>query len=97
MKTEGDFQSNFRKRLEKEFPGALVLRNDPYWLQGIPDLMVVYKNKWAALECKRSEKEKHQQNQDYYVEEMNKMSYSSFVYPENEEDVLNELHETFGV
>lgn len=95
MSTEGDFQSDLRKKIEKMFPGAIVLRNDPYWIQGIPDLLIVYRDKWAALECKRGENEKHQKNQDYYVETMNRMSYSSFVYPENEELVLNELQRTF--
>lgn len=97
MSTEGDFQSGLRKRIEREFPGSMVLRNDPQWIQGIPDLMIIFEDKWAALECKRNEKEKHQRNQDHYVELMNRMSYSSFVYPENEEDVLNELHEAFGI
>lgn len=95
MSTEGDFQSRLRKEIEKRFPGAIVLRNDPSWIQGIPDLLIVYRDKWAALECKRGENEKHQKNQDYYVETMNQMSYSSFVYPENEELVLNELQRTF--
>lgn len=95
MSTEGDFQSHLRKEIENRFPGAIVLRNDPSWIQGIPDLLIVYRDKWAALECKRGENEKHQKNQDYYVETMNKMSYSSFVYPENEELVLNELQRTF--
>ena len=95
MSKEGDFQSGLRKKIEKRFPGSMVLRNDSSWIQGIPDLLVVYKGKWAALECKRSEKEKHQPNQDYYVGLMNEMSYASFIFPENEEDVLNELQRSF--
>lgn len=96
MSREGDFQSHLREEIEKRFPGSIVLRNDPSWLQGIPDLLIVYRDKWAALECKREEKGKHRPNQDYYVNLMNDMSYSSFVYPENEELVLDELQQAFG-
>ena len=96
MTKEGDFQSGLRKKIENRFPGSMVLRNDSSWIQGIPDLLILHKGKWAALECKRSEKEKHQPNQDYYVDLMNDMSYASFIFPENEEDVLNELQQAFG-
>lgn len=96
-KREGKFQTELRKELEMRFPGCIVLKNDPTYLQGIPDLTIFYKDKWATLECKRGEHEKHQPNQDAYVEMMNKMSYSAFIYPENKERVLNELSSTFGV
>ena len=73
------------------------MKNDPTYIQGIPDLIVLYKNKWAMLECKRSKKERHRPNQDYYIEKMGKMSYASFIYPENKEEVLNELQRAFGI
>lgn len=85
------------KELESKFPGCVVMKNDPTYIQGIPDLIVLYKNKWAMLECKRSKKERHRPNQDYYIEKMGKMSYASFIYPENKEEVLNELQRAFGI
>lgn len=94
MTKEGDFQSNLRKKIERMIPGSIVLRNDASWIQGIPDLLILHEGKWAALECKRGENEKHQPNQDYYVDTMNQMSYASFIYPENEERVLNELQQS---
>lgn len=90
-KKESDFQGNLIKKLKKRFPGCMVLKNDPTYIQGIPDLLVLNNDKWAALECKRSAKEKPRPNQPYYVEKMNGMSYASFIYPENEEEVLNEI------
>ena len=95
MKKENEFQANLIKKLKKMFVGAIVTKLDANHIQGIPDLLILYKNKWATLECKRSNNESHRPNQDYYVEKMNDMSFSRFIYPENEEEVLNELQQTF--
>ena len=93
-KKESEFQGNLIKKLKERFPGCMVLKNDPTYIQGIPDLLILHNDKWAALECKKSEKEKTRPNQPYYVEKMNGMSYASFIYPENEEEVLNEIQST---
>lgn len=95
-KREGVFQSELIGDIKELLPGAMVLKNDPNYIQGIPDLIVLHGDKWAALECKRSEDAKHQPNQDYYVEHMGEMSYAAFVYPENKEEVLNALQRSFG-
>lgn len=92
---ESKFQSDLIKDLKERFPGCIVLKNDPNYIQGIPDLLVLYKQKWASLECKKSADEKPRPNQPYYVERMNEMSFSSFIYPENKEEVLNELQSAF--
>ena len=94
MKNENKFQHDFIDKIKTRLPGAIVLKNDPNYIQGIPDLTIFYKNHWATIECKKSAKAAHQPNQDYYVDEMNKMSYSSFVYPENEEEILDELQQS---
>lgn len=96
MRKESEFQRNLKKRLESEFPGCIVLKNDADYIQGIPDLLILHKDRWAMLECKRSSKASHQPNQDYYVEKLDGMSYASFVYPENIEEVFHDLRETFG-
>lgn len=95
MAIESEFQKRLIKELKERFPECMVLKNDPNYIQGIPDLMVLGKDKWAALEVKKSEKAHHQPNQDYYVEKMNELSFSAFVYPENKEDVLDELERAF--
>lgn len=68
-----------------------MLKNDPNYIQGMPDLTVLYKSSWATLEGKRSGTAPQRPNQDYYVTLMNEMSYSAFIYPENKEEVLDEL------
>ena len=92
---ESRFQANLIKELKKLFPGCIVMKSDSGYLQGIPDLLILYKNKWATLECKQSAGAKKQPNQEYYVGKMNEMSFSRFICPENEEEVLNELQQSF--
>ena len=91
MKKESDFQTDLVDDIEAMFPGSIVIKNDPSYIQGFPDLTILYKNKWAALEAKRSKTSKHRPNQDYYVELLNQMSFAAFIYPENREEVLLEL------
>lgn len=92
-KLESGFQDKLRKELEKLFPGCMIFKMEQ--LQGIPDLLVLYKNKWASLENKKSANAPKQPNQDYYVNLMDGMSFSRFIYPENKDDVLDELQEFF--
>lgn len=94
---ESEFQSELIKELKREFPGCMVLKNDPNYIQGIPDLIILYKDKWAVLECKKEENSPHQPNQDYYISLMNGMSFAKFIYPENKEEILDELQRSFRV
>ena len=91
---ESGFQDRLINKLKDLFPGCMVFKMDQ--IQGIPDLLVLYRDKWASLECKRSAKAKRQPNQEYYVGKMNEMSFSRFVSPENKEEVLNELQQVFA-
>lgn len=93
---ESKFQSKLIRRIKDEFPGCIVLKNDPTYLQGIPDLTIFYENTWVALEVKKSAKASHQPNQDYYVDKMNQMSYAAFIFPENEDEVMAELQNHFN-
>ena len=90
---ESGFQDKLRDELKNLFPGCMVFKMDQ--IQGIPDLLVLYKNMWASLECKKHASAKRQPNQEYYVGLMNEMSFSRFISPENKEEVLNELCEAF--
>lgn len=90
---ESKFQSDLIKDLKDRFPGCEVLKNDPNYIQGFPDLLILHESKWAALEVKRSDSSDQQPNQDYYVGKLNGMSYASFVSPENKEEVFSELQQ----
>ena len=92
-KLESGFQDKLKEELKKLFPGCMIFKMDQ--IQGIPDLLILYKDKWASLENKKSLKAKHQPNQDYYVDLMNKMSFSRFICPENKDEVLEELKKIF--
>ena len=92
---ESKFQANLKKELQALFPGCSVTKLDSSYIQGIPDLLVLYKDKWAVLECKQSANAKRQPNQPYYVDKLNEMSFSRFIYPENKEEVLHELRQSF--
>lgn len=92
-KKENKFQAELIEDIESLLPGCLVLKNDPNYIQGMPDLTVLYKDRWAVLECKRSKSSSHQPNQDYYVDQLNGMSFASFIYPENRKDVLDALQQ----
>lgn len=92
---ESKFQANLIKKLKNLFPNCIVMKNDPTYIQGIPDLIVIYGDKWASLECKKSANARHQPNQDYYVAKLDEMSFCRFIFPENEEEVLKELKHRF--
>lgn len=90
-KLEAKYQAELIEKLKIRFPGIFILKNDPTYCQGIPDLLLLRGKKWAFLECKRSVLAPHRPNQDYYIEMLNLMSFASFIYPENEEEVIHGL------
>lgn len=94
---ESEYQGLLISRIKARLPGCLVVKNDCNYIQGIPDLTVYYKDKWAFLEVKASEKSKERPNQRYYVETWGPQSFAMFIYPENEEDVLAKLEHFMGV
>ena len=95
-KLESKFQKELMDTIKDRYPGCVVLKNDSSYIQGFPDWTILYKDKWAVLEAKREKNAKKQPNQEYYVDKLDGMSFSRFVYPENADQVLEELHEIFG-
>lgn len=93
-KKETEFQSKLIKEIEERFPGSRAFKVESY-IQGWPDLFVIKDKHWAALECKRDKDAPKQPNQDYYVGMLNEMSFSRVIYPENKEEVLDELQRSF--
>jgi hypothetical protein len=92
---ERDYQAQLIHRLREMFDGCFILKNDTSYLQGVPDLLILYRNKWAMLEVKQSARHRFQPNQAYYINMLDRMSFASFIYPEIEEDVLRDLQHTF--
>ena len=100
MKNENKFQADTVKEIRERLPGSIVTKMDANYIQGIPDILVLYKDRWATLEFKRSEEDykkslSRNPNQPYYVEKMNGMSYSAFIFPENKEEILDEMERSF--
>lgn len=94
-KLESKFKTDLKKEIKERYPGCIVTKMDPNDIQGIPDMLILYKNKWATLEGKKNKKSSRQPNQEYYVDKMNSMSYSNFIHPENKEDILKDLDNIF--
>lgn len=94
-KLESEFQKVLIDELEALYPGVIILKNDAQLRQGIPDLIVLYKNKWVMLEVKASRTSAHQPNQDWYIDVCDDMSFAAFIYPENKDRVFDEIQQTF--
>lgn len=90
---ERDFQAILIKEIKDKLPGCMVLKNDPNYIQGIPDLTILYRGRWAFLEIKKALKSSKRPNQSYYIDRANEYAYGAIVSPENKEDVLNELQQ----
>lgn len=93
---ERDYQALLIKKIKRLLPGCVILKNDPAYLQGVPDLTILYRDRWAMLEVKTSKSARIRPNQSYYMEELDRMSYAAFIYPSNEEFVLDELQQALG-
>ena len=95
-KLESKFQKELMDKIRNKYPGCVILKNDSSYIQGFPDWTILYKDKWAVLETKRSKNAARQPNQEYYVNKLNDMSFSRFVFPENSDDVLEEISKYFN-
>jgi hypothetical protein len=93
MPSERVYQAALIKRLNALFPGCLILKNDPEYIQGIPDLAIFFNDRWAMLEVKANANSPHRPNQDYYVQMLNEMSFAAFICPSNEQDVICALQQ----
>jgi hypothetical protein len=94
-KRESVFQKELMDEIRTQYPGCIILKNDSSYIQGFPDWTILFEDKWVVLEVKRDKNAKKQPNQDYYVDRLNNMSFASFVYPENKEEVLDAIQQTF--
>ncbi len=92
---EAQYQTKLIKKLKERFPDCVVIKNDSAYQQGIPDLIVLYRDFWAFLEVKQSRSSTLQPNQRYFVDKLDDMSFAAIIYPENEKEVMVALQEAF--
>lgn len=86
---ESNFQKKFIERiLDRYGTEAIVLKNDSGYCQGIPDFILLYREKWALLEFKKSVNAGHRPGQDYYIGWANKHAFGAFIYPENANEMF---------
>lgn len=90
-----NFQSEVIDALRNMLPDCIILKNDANYLQGVPDILVLWGHQWAALECKKNRSDTPEPNQPYYVAKMNQMSFAAFIFPDNVDEVLDDLQLTF--
>ena len=95
--TETQYQLKLIKQIRDLLPGCVILKNDPRYMQGVPDILILYCDKWAMLEVKLSDTAGVQPNQEYYVGLLDGMSFASFINPQTEREVLHDLQQSFGV
>lgn len=89
---ESTFQAKLIKKLRVMFPDSDILKNDANYRQGYPDLTVRVGGACFMLECKATAKSPKQPNQQYYVDRINNTGgFARFIYPENEEEILDEI------
>lgn len=93
---EAGYRRKLVKKLTQLFPGCFIIENDPSKMQGIPDLLILFKGLWAMLELKISASAPLRPNQEYHIKHFNNMSFAALIYPENEEQVLSDLQSAFG-
>lgn len=93
---ENKYQSELINKISTLFPQSMILKNDPNYIQGVPDLLVLCDERWAMLEVKASAKASRRPNQEYYIDKLEYMGFARFVYPENEDEVLRDLNQYFS-
>ena len=89
------YKVKLKAKLKKRFPGCIIQDQDPNVLhQGIPDILVLWNGSWGMLETKAARGSAKQPNQGHWVEFYNQQSFAAFIYPANEEEVLNALEQS---
>jgi hypothetical protein len=92
---ENAYQAGIIRKLYELLPGCVILKNDSSYMPGVPDLLILYEKEWAMLEVKLYKDSRRRPNQDYYIDLLGSMSFASFIYPEIEEAVFNDLQDAF--
>jgi hypothetical protein len=92
---ESKYQKDLIDTIGEILPGCFIIKIGTDFMQGLPDLLILWRDRWAMLEVKPRESAREQPNQRYYVDLFGEMSFAAFIYPENEEEVLDALQHAF--
>lgn len=92
---ESKYQALVIERLQAVFPDCIILKNDPEYFQGVPDLLVLNGPWWAMLEVKPSARARVRPNQRWWVDVFDTMSFGAFIFPENEDEVFDALERSY--
>lgn len=92
--TENKYQADLVKEIRSWGDDFFVFPMDGSVYQGFQDILILYKDTYAVLEVKVAEDSEHQPNQDWYVQYFAQYVFSSFIWPEIEQEVLHDLQST---
>lgn len=92
---ESEFKQRVFGRIRDRLPGCEIIRADTSHQQGMPDNFILWGPCWASLEFKASRTSSRRPNQKHYIQKLDDMSFAAFVYPENEDEVLDALEQAF--
>lgn len=95
--TESQYQLKLINKIRSLLPGCIILKNDPNFMQGVPDILILYNDQWAMLEVKLSGAAGIRPNQRYYIGLLDNMSFASFINPQTERQILHDLQQSFGI
>lgn len=91
MESESQFKHRLIQKVYEIDPEIIVLKNDPNYIQAIPDLIFIKGRKCLVVETKKHKDASFRPNQKYYIEKMHGIA----AYPENMKEVLDEVQRTF--
>lgn len=91
MKLESTFEKEFCKALRQTLGERYTYTFKLTAAKGIPDRLILYKDKYALLEFKQYKNAKKQPGQETWVGHFDNLAYAAIVYPENAEKVMQDI------
>lgn len=91
MNKEATFEKKVVKHLKDKGCVVIKMQAGPGVPKGFPDRLFLKEGFWGTFEIKASKKSKYQPLQKERIGQLDEMSYSRAVYPENWEEIKAEL------
>lgn len=90
---EAKLQTEIIKYLKKKGCYVIKTKPGPGVPTGCPDIIFLFEGFWGAIECKASKLARFQPLQKETLEKFNEWSFAKAVYPENWQEVKQELEQ----